>query len=48
MEHPVPLIRDGSLHFFEKRLLRYKNDEKKRKTKRSFLKMIVFEKDSFL
>ena len=33
---------------FEKRSFRYENDDEKTKTKRSFLKTIVFQKVSFL
>ena len=31
-------------HFIDKRSFHFKNDEEKRKTKRSFIKMNVFEK----
>ena len=34
-------------HFFKKRSFRYENDDENRKTKRSFLKTIVFKNDRF-
>ena len=46
MSPPPPAPRD--VNVFEKRLFRYVNNNEKLKTKRSFLKTIVFLKISFL